>query len=467
MTNKYDLAVIGGGPGGYVAAIRAAQLGQKTVLVEKEAIGGTCMNRGCIPTKYLLQQTKSLMQMKKNRNLAGPVADICLDWGKVQAEKSRCVMRLVSGVEFLLEKNGIELIKGEAELKEEKIISVLQQDGQKELQVKNIILASGSRPAELPFLRPDGDRIITSRDALELKSIPEKLLIVGAGAIGLEMGTIFQRLGCKVTIVELLPQILPGTETELADRLERILKRQGLSIQTHKKIESKEIVGDQLIIRGTCMDNNTPFEFSADKVLSAVGRSPVSDLYQELSSVIVDRVSGFVKVDPCLKTEVENVYAVGDLIGGKLLAHKASHEGIFAAENILGAKKTMNYQAVPMAVFTDPELASVGQTEAEARVVSDKIKIGVFSMQANGRALTMGCQEGMVKIIAAHDESIVGAHILAPFASELLPELTLALEHKLTLSDIAMAVHIHPTLSEAIMEASLKARGEAIHVLNS
>lgn len=467
MKNRFDLAVIGGGPGGYVAAIRAAQLGKNTVLIEKDAVGGTCMNRGCIPTKFLLQQTKAWAQVKKNRNLVGPVADIGLDWKKVQAEKSRCVIRLVKGVEFLLEKNGVELIKGKAGVKDEHNVLIDLPEEQKDVQAENIILASGSRPAELPFLKPDGDRIITSRDALELENIPKKLVIIGAGAIGLEMGSIFQRLGCEVTIVELMPQILPGAETDIASRLERLLKRQGLAIHTHKKIESKEVQGDQVVLKGTCMTNNTPFECTADKVLSAAGRSPVSDLYEELSSVILEERTGFVKVDPFLKTAAAGVYAIGDLTGGKLLAHKASHEGIIAVENILGAQKTLNCEALPMAVFTDPEFASVGPTEIEARAVSDKIKIGVFSLQASGRALTMGSTEGMVKVIATPDDTIIGAHILAPNASEMLSEITLAIENKLTLSDIGSAVHIHPTLSEATMEASLKACGRAIHVLNS
>ena len=461
MKEKWDMAVLGGGPGGYVAALRAAQLKKRVVLVERHKIGGTCINYGCIPAKYLLHQAKIYEEFKGNKNLEGPLEKIRYNWKKVQEEKNKVVERLVRGIEFLLKKNQVTLIRGSALLKDEKQIVIQTEGGEIVLESDKIILATGSSLSKLPFLVPDGKDIITSREALELESIPQKMLIVGAGAIGLEIGTIYQKLGSKVSILEIMPTILPGAEKEITTRLERILKIHGLNIYTQMRIEETLIKKGKVYLKGTCLKNQTPFEFETEKVLLAAGRTPNS---QELD-LSLDKF-GFVRVSPYLETNVSGIYAIGDLIGGRLLAHKASHEGIIASENASGEKKAMNYHALPMAVFTEPEFSSVGFTEQEAKEKGTDIQVGLFSLQANGRALTIGKQEGMVKIIADDKDRIIGAHILAPNASELISEMTLAINKGMRLQDVSSSVHVHPTLSEAVMEAAMKAKNTAIHVLN-
>ncbi|MGD8535415.1 MAG: dihydrolipoyl dehydrogenase [Candidatus Aminicenantes bacterium] len=467
MDKKWDLIIIGGGPGGYVAAIRGAQLKKKVLLIERHKIGGTCMNYGCIPAKYLLHQTKIYKELKSNRNLEGPLEDIKCNWKRVQQEKSRAVERLVKGLEFLLQKNGVEIINGTGLIKDGNQVSVISEgEDEQVLDAEKIILATGSRPAELPFLKPNGKEIVTSREALEFEDIPQRMIVIGAGAIGLEMGTIYQRLGSEVSILEILPTVMPGNDKEIVKRLERILKAQGLHVYTQMKIESGQINDGKVLIKGMCMESQSPFEFEAEKVLLAVGRTPNSEglAVKDVGLSLDD--NGWVRVNPQLETSISDVYAIGDLIGRKLLAHKASHEGLVAVENTAGKNKEMRYEALPMAVYTDPELSSVGLTEEEAIEKGMKIQTGLFSLQANGRALTLGRQEGMVKIIADERDLVVGAHVLAPNASEFISEIILAMNKGLKVQDMASSIHIHPTLSEAVMEAALKVKNEAIHILN-
>lgn len=465
-TIKKDIAVLGAGPGGYVAALRAAQLGKSVVLFEQDRVGGTCMNRGCIPTKSLLHQTKVFQEMRKNKTLEGPVGRIVCKWSKVQDQKRQVVDRLVRGVEFLLQRNGIELVTGAAALGDERRILAHPAGGDKTYEADRIILATGSRSADLPFLKADGRDVVTSFEALAFEDVPSSLLIVGAGAVGLEMGTIYSRMGTEVTVLEILPRILPGCDRDLAARLELLLKRQGLKIFTQMKIERgfKE-EGGRHVLRGMCLKNQTPFEFKADRVLLAAGRRANSEnIFAGTPFVPVDR-QGYIQADASLQTSVPGLYAIGDLIGGKLLAHKATREGLIAAVNASGGKETMSYDALPMAVFTDPEFASVGLTEEDARVQTDKVQVGVFSFQANGRALTMESAEGQVKIVAGLDDRILGAQILGPCASDLLAELTLAMTTGLKIQDVSSAIHIHPTLSEAVMEAALQVKGLALHAI--
>lgn len=467
MNKKWDLIIIGGGPGGYVAAIRGAQLKKKVLLVEKHKIGGTCMNYGCIPAKYLLHQTKIYKDLKNNRNLEGPLEGIKCNWKRVQDEKNRAVKRLVKGLEFLLQKNGVEIINGTGFLKGSNKVSVrFDKEEEQVVQAEKIILATGSRPAELPFLKPNGKEIVTSREVLEFEHIPKRMIVVGAGAIGLELATIYQRLGCEVSILEILPSMLPGSDLETVERLGRVLKDQGLHVYTQMKVESSQIKEGRVSVKGTSLESQSPFEFTAEKLLLAVGRNPNSEgLSSEESGLAVDE-NGFVCVNSHLETNIPGVYAIGDLIGKKLLAHKASHEGLVAAGNAAGENKEMHYEALPMAVYTDPELSSVGLTEEEARKKGMKIQTGFFSLQANGRALTLGRQEGMVKIIADESDLVIGAHVLAPNASEFISEITLATSRGLKVQEISSSIHIHPTLSEAVMEAALKVKREAIHILN-
>jgi dihydrolipoamide dehydrogenase len=466
MIEKWDLIILGGGPGGYVAALRAAQLKNRVVLIEKDKLGGTCMNYGCIPTKYLLHQTQFYYELQESKNIEGNLEMMKLNWKRVQEEKKQVVNRLVKGVEFLLRENGIKVIKGTAFLKNENQVAVDENGKEKILESNNIILAMGSRPSELPFLVPNGSEVITSRQALEFEKIPKKMLVVGAGAIGLELASIYQRIGTDVVVLEIMPTILPGSDTEMVNRLERILRGRGLKIHTQMKIEESLIEAGRVYLKGTCLDTQSPFEFEAEKVLVAAGRTPNSEsLKSQVSNSFLDE-QGFVKVSPQLETCIPGIYALGDLIGGKLLAHKASHEGIVAAENISGSKKALNYKALPNAVYTEPEFSSVGFTEEEAKKQGIKTQVGVFSLQANGRALAMGKPEGMVKVVADEKDKIIGAQLLAPQASELIAEMTLAINKGVKLGEVSSSIHIHPTLSEAVMEASLKAKGEALHILN-
>jgi len=466
MNKKWDLAIIGAGPGGYVAAIRASQLKKKVLLIEQHKIGGTCMNYGCIPAKYLLHQTKVYKELKENRNLAGPLEKIKCNWKSVQEEKSSVVERLVKGLEFLLKKNGVQVIQGTGHLKDENKVRVSSEGGEEIFEADKVILAAGSKPGELPFLKPNCKEIITSQEALELPEIPPRMIIIGAGAIGLEMGTIYQRLGSEVLVLEILPAILPGSDKGVAKRLEKCLKAQGLHIQTQMQIETAEVRGGKVVLKGTSLRTQTPFECEAEKVLLAVGRNSNSEgLSGKKLGLSLDEKS-WINVNSRLETGISGVYAIGDVIGGKLLAHKASHEGLVAAENACGAKSEMNYEALPMAVYTDPEFASVGLTEDEAVEKGIRFQTGLFSLQANGRALTLGREEGVVKVIADDRDKVIGAHILAPNASEIISEITLAVSKGLKIQDVSSAVHIHPTLSEAVMEAALKVKNEAIHILN-
>ncbi len=466
MKGKFDLAIIGGGPGGYVAALRGAQLKQKVVLFEKDRVGGTCMNRGCIPAKFLLHQTKVFKETKENTFLDGPVDALTCNWGRVQEQRKKIVERFVRGIEFLLKKNGIQLVRGDARLLKERQIEVQGEDNRDIYEARRIILATGSKPASLPFLQPDGDKIITSKEGLELTDIPDDLVIVGAGAIGLEMGAIYRRLGSRVTILEIMPDILPGSDRDMAKRLERILTSQGLNIFTQMELRKVSKEKDIIALESFSLKDKTNRTFQAHKVLLAVGRIPNSEEFLELGTSFVDE-RGFIKVNGYLETEIPGIYAVGDLIGGQLLAHKALHEGVWAAENACGWKKEARYHALPMAVYTEPEFASVGLSEQRAIQIGLPVQTGEFSFQANGRALTMGKPEGLVKVIANEQDVILGAHILGTNASEILAELTLCVEKGMKLQDVSSVFHIHPTLSESVMEAALHAKGQALHIWNA
>ncbi|HOE14199.1 MAG TPA: dihydrolipoyl dehydrogenase [Candidatus Saccharicenans sp.] len=466
--DKKDLAIIGGGPGGYLAALRAAQLGLSVVLFEQERLGGICINVGCIPTKYLLHQTAIFHQLLADKNLEGPVGELRLNWQRVQEGRRGVVDRLVKGLEFLLSKNKVEVIKGKARVTSPGEVTVSTSGGEIKFQAAKIILATGSRPADFPFLRFNGREVISSTEALSLPEIPKRLLIIGAGAIGLELGSVYGRLGTEVTILEIMPSILPGTDLVTAQRLERILKKQGLKVYLQMKIESAEITSGQVNLRGLSLLDSKPFEFKADKVLIAAGRKPNIEQLVWDENLLARQKGNFLEVNSQGETSIPGVYAIGDLTGGKLLAHKAYHDGRVAAEAAAGLNSQLDYKALPSAIFTEPELASVGLSQAEAEARGLAIKIGEFPLQANGRALTMDSPDGLVRIIASQtDDEILGAHLLAPHASEMLPILTMAVSHRLKIKDLDSIIYIHPTLSEAIPEAALKANKEALHILNS
>jgi len=461
---KVDTVIIGAGPGGYVAALRGSQLKKKVALIEEDKVGGTCTNYGCIPTKFLLHETQVLAEAKRSPRIKGREA-FQFDWAEAQKTRQKIIDRLVKGVEFLLEKNGVKLIKGKARFGDKRLISVVSPEEEILIEAEKVILATGSRAAELSCLQADGRKVLTSREALELKEPPSSLIIIGAGAIGLEMGSIFSRVGTKVIILEILPRPLPGSDRQLAERLGRILKRQGIEIQTEMRVEKAEVLSGGVRLSGTCLKTNSPFSLEADLVLLAAGRRPNSEIVRDIDSRLCGR-GGFVQVNQFLETAWKDVYAVGDLVGGKLLAHKAMHEGILAMENACGAHQVLEPQNIPLAVFTDPELASVGWTEEEAQEIGLRPRVSVFPLQASGRAVAMEKTEGLVKMVADEDGKIIGAHILSPSASEMIGEMTLAVRLGLKLEDIGRTIHVHPTLSEALSEVSLKAMNQALHLLN-
>ena len=465
MADQRDIVIVGGGPGGYLAAMRGAQLKKRITLVEADRIGGTCINYGCIPTKYLLHQTKILKEVAGTKTLEGPVGEVRLNWPKVQQGRQTVVDQLVKGLVFLLEKGKVEIVKGTARLAADRTVVVRTAEGERTLAADKIIVATGSRAASLPFLKPDGRTVITSTEALTLPEVPKSLLVIGAGAVGLEMGAIYRRLGTDVTVLEILPQILPGSDKESVTRLERALKKQGLKILTEMRIEAAEVADGEVTLRGVGLKTNAPFEYKAEKVLLSAGRKPnTADLFDGEPFLEMDR--GFIKVNAALETNVPGIYAIGDVIGGKLLAHKAYHDAIVAVENASGMSRTVDYAALPASVFTEPEFATVGLTQEEAVAKGITVKSGVFPLQASGRAMTMDATDGLIKVLADESDKVIGAHVVAPGASDMMPVLTMAVARGLTLKELDRIIYIHPSLSEAIGEAALKANGEALHILN-
>jgi len=465
MSEKRDIVIIGGGPGGYLAAMRGAQLKKRITLIEADRIGGTCINYGCIPTKYLLHQTKVLKELRGSKTLEGPVGEVRLNWAKVQLGRQAVVDQLVKGLVFLLEKGRVEMVKGTARLRKDKTVVARTAAGERAFEADKVIVATGSQAAGLPFLRADGRTVITSTEALALAEVPKSLLVIGAGAIGLEMGSIYRRVGTDVTVLEILPQILPGSDMEAVTRLERALKKQGLKIFTEMRIEAAAVDEGGATLKGVCLKGNTPFEYRAEQVLLSAGRKPnTAGLFDGEPFLDMDR--GFIKVDASLETNIPGIYAIGDVIGGKLLAHKAYHDALVAAENAAGGRRTVDYAAVPAAVFTEPEFATVGLGQEEALAKGLKVKSGVFPLQASGRAMTMDATDGLVKVLADGSDKVIGAHVVAPGASDMIPVLTMAVAKGMTLKELDSIIFIHPTLSEAIGEAALKANGEALHILN-
>ncbi len=467
MAEKRDIVIIGGGPGGYLAAMRAAQFGKRITVVEADRIGGTCINYGCIPTKYLLHQTKILKEVAGTKTLEGPTGEVRLNWALAQRGRQAVVDSLVKGLVFLLEKGKVEIVKGTARLGAGRVVTARTAEGERTFETDKVIVATGSRAASLPFLRPDGRLVVTSREALEFAEVPKSLIVVGAGAIGLEIGSIYRRLGVDVTVLEILPGLLPGADREAAGRLDRVFKKQGPKVLTQMRIEAAAVGEAGVTLSGTCLKTGAAFSYTAEKCLLAAGRRPNTEgLFDGDFSLELDR-GGFIKVDARLETGVPGVYAIGDVIGGKLLAHKAYRDAVVAVENACGLDRKADDAAVPMAVFTEPEFASVGLTEEEAAAKGLRIKSGVFPLQASGRAMTMDATDGLIKVLADGTDKVVGAHVVAPGASDLIPVLTMAVARGMTLEDLEGIIYIHPSLSEGIGEAALKANGRALHILNS
>jgi dihydrolipoamide dehydrogenase len=462
---RLDLVVVGAGPGGYVAAIRAAQLGMRVACVERAAaLGGTCLRVGCIPSKALLDSSELFHQARHRLAVHGVKAsEIALDLPAMMARKDRVVRGLTQGVASLFEKNGVEWVRGTARLAAPDRVEVSGDGGARALETARILVATGSEPVPLRDLPFDGERIVGSTEALALPRVPERLLVVGAGAVGLELGSVWSRLGAAVTVVELLDGILPGMDRQTSAQLQRALGRQGLAFRL--ETQAADARRTERGVRVTLRGRTGTVEEEYDVVLVAVGRRPYTAGLgvRELGVAVDER--GRILVDERFATGVPGVFAIGDVIPGAMLAHKAEEEGIAAVELMAGRAGHVNYDAIPNVVYTFPELASVGLSEEEAARRGVAVRVGRFPFQANGRARCLDETEGGVKILAdARTDRIVGLHILGPRASDLIAEAALAVEFAASAEDVARAVHAHPTLPEAVKEAALAVAKRAIHV---
>lgn len=461
----FDVVVVGAGVGGYPAAIRAAQLGKKVALVEKdERLGGTCLNVGCIPSKAMLESSELFHEVRHAYGEHGiAVGDVQLDLTRMLARKDGIVTQLTDGVRGLMKKNRVRVIRGQARFVGERRLAVTTDEGEQTIEAGAVIIATGSVPVELPFLRFDGLHVISSKEALELDRVPEHLVVIGAGAVGLEMGSVWLRLGAKVTVLELLPQIVPFADGQIARGLQRALKQQGMDIRLETKVTGAEIQDGRVAVRFETKKGETD-TIACDRVLVAVGRRPFTEgLGLEAVGITLDE-KGRIPVDAHLRTAAPGVWAVGDVVPGPMLAHKAEEEGIAAAELAAGRAGHVNPDTIPSVVYTDPELASVGLTEEQTRAAKREVRVGRFLFRPNGRALGLGKTDGMVKVIAdAKTDRLLGVHIVGPRASDLIAEAVLAMEFHASAEDLARTIHAHPTLSEVVKEAALDVDGRAIH----
>jgi dihydrolipoamide dehydrogenase len=465
--SAFDLVVIGSGPGGYVAAIRAAQLGLRTACIEKyPSLGGTCLNVGCIPSKALLDSSEHFDHARHGLAAHGvQVQGVSLDLPAMMARKSTVVRDLTRGVEGLFRKHKVERVTGVGRLLSPHAVEVTGEGGSQTLRTARILIATGSKAAALPGIEYDGRRIVHSTDALTLPEVPARLLVVGAGAIGLELGSVWRRLGSAVTVLEYLDRIVPGADAGSAKLLHRSLERQGMKFRFGVSARAARVVGDEVQVDVAPAAGGDVSTDAADVLLVAVGRRPYTDGLgaRELGVTFDER--GRVEVDAHYQTHVPGVYAIGDVIAGPMLAHKAEEEGVACVERMAGVAGHVNYDTIPNVVYTWPELAGVGITEEQARERGIAIRVGTFPFLANGRAKAMGEKDGQVKILAdATTDRVLGAHIVGPRASDLIAELAVAMELGASAEDLARSVHAHPTLPEAVKEAALAVAGRAIHV---
>ncbi|MBA7567221.1 dihydrolipoyl dehydrogenase [Candidatus Atribacteria bacterium 1244-E10-H5-B2] len=461
--SEIDVVIIGGGPGGYVAAIKAAHLGLKAVLVEKDKLGGVCLNRGCIPTKALVSTAELLNNLQRAEEFGIQVKDYSFDFPAIMKRKDLITRGLSSGVEQLMKVNQVRVARGEGQIIEPGKVEVTDTAGQKEvIKTKNIIIATGSSVMKLPIPGLDVEGVITSDEALSLSELPSKMIIIGGGVVGIEFAGIFKALGVEVTVVEMLPRILLSIDEEIARRLTVSLKRKGIEILTDCKVKGIKKNNQNLEVLVSTSEGEKKLE--TEKVLLAAGRVPeLGNIDVQGLGIELDRRA--IKVDEKMRTNIPGIYAVGDVVGKIMLAHVASREGIVAVENISGKEVLMDYKVVPNCVFSMPEVASVGLTEEEARKENDNIKVSKFPFMANGKALGMGEAEGMVKIIADGDTlELLGVHILGAHASDLIAEVTLGLSMEATAFEIVNTIHAHPTLAETIAEAAEGITDKPIHL---
>ncbi len=463
MSDSYDLIVIGAGPGGYVCAIRAAQLGLKVACVEKrETLGGTCLNIGCIPSKALLQSSENFEEAAHHFAAHGVMIDsVKLDLARMQARKGEVVTANVKGVEFLFKKNKVTWLKGEGRIVAPGRVAVAGT----EYETKNIVIASGSESMPLPGVEVDEKTIVTSTGALELDKVPGHLVVIGGGVIGLELGSVWRRLGAEVTVVEFLDRIVPGTDIEVGKAFERVLAKQGIKFKLKTKVTGAAKSGKGVTLTVEPAAGGTAETIEADVVLLSIGRRAYHEgLGLEAAGVALDSRKR-IQVDAHFATNVPGIYAIGDVIAGPMLAHKAEDEGVAVAEILAGQHGHVNYDAIPSVVYTWPELASVGQTEEQLKEAGVAYNVGKFPFTANGRARAMGMTDGFVKILADKTtDQILGAHIIGPDAGTLIAELVTAIEFGASSEDVARICHAHPTLSEAVKEAALAVEGRAIHI---
>lgn len=457
-----NIVVIGGGPGGYVAAIRAAQLGAKVCIIEKDRLGGTCLNRGCIPTKALYRNAELLNTLKHIDDFGIKVDSWDIDIEKIHCRKQCIIDQLVGGVEQLLKGNNVEILEGEASLKDKNTVGVTDKNGNvKEITSENIIIATGSSPALPPIEGADLEGIYTSEEILNFESIPKTLAVIGGGVVGMELACILNALGSKVTVVEYMPSILTQVDSDITKRLSAFLKKKGIEIMTSTEVSKLEKNEKGFVVTGKGKKGEIKIE--AERVLISAGRKPnVNGLNLEAVGVGFDKKG--IKINDSFETNIQGIYAIGDVNGKVMLAHAASHQGITVAEEIMGVCSETEEQVIPSCIFVFPEIASVGVTEDEAKLKGMEYKTSKFMFGANGKALALGEGEGFIKVISK-EEDIIGVHIMGPHASDLIHEGTLAIANKIGIKNIKNTIHAHPTLSEAFAEAVMGIKGEAIHLM--
>lgn len=465
MATRYDAVVIGGGPGGYSAAIRLAQLGKTVMCVEKERLGGVCLNWGCMPSKALLHVGEVINAARDLKEMGVVFGEPKLDLGTLNKWKSKMIDDLVGGIGTLFKANKVESLVGVATVVDKNTLKVKKADGGDEtIAADNLVIATGSEPVALPGFERNGKTVLNSDDAIPLAEVPKTILILGAGVIGLEFATIYKRLGADVTVVEMMDRALGDTDLEISTLLLRILKKQGINIHLKTKCASVDVHSNRIVAK---LQGEVNVMHEAEKLLVAVGRRPrTAGLGLETLGLAMDR--GFVKVDERRQTSVPGVYAIGDCSGPPLLAHKAMKEGVVAAEVIAGQKSAYDPMAVPNCVYTDPQVATAGLSEEQAKAAGYDITVGKFRLAALGRARTVGISEGMVKIVGDKKTDLVlGVHIVSPTAESMIGEAVVAIEMGATVEDIGLSIHPHPTFAESIMEAAELIHGRAIHVVNT
>ena len=467
MENNFDLVVIGGGPGGYVCAIRAAQLGLKTACIESRgSLGGTCLNVGCIPSKSLLNLSENFRKAKKDFDQQGIEIDgIKLNISKMMSNKNKSIQVLTKGVEFLFKKNKVTYFKGKGVLFSKNDVVVYETDNKRtNVKSKNIVLATGSTVTSLPGIKINEKNIVSSTGALSFDKVPKKLAVIGGGYIGLEMGSVWSRLGTEVTVIEYLDYITPGMDREISNEFQKILSKQGIKFKMGSKVESVEDQGNSVLISYTNVKSSKKEILQVDKVLVSVGRKPYTEGLN-LSKVGISKDNkGRIEVNDKLQTSVKNIYAIGDVIKGPMLAHKAEEEGIAVAEILAGQAGHVNYDVIPGVVYTSPEVATVGKTEEQLKEENKSYKVGKFPFLANSRAKVNNETEGFVKILAdSKTDKVLGVHIIGPHCGDMIAEMALAMEFGASSEDIARTCHAHPTHTEAIKEAALAVDKRPIH----